>query len=114
MLFDLDLDLVFERETSRKRPKTERGRSAVAVADTGSVSLTSALTVCKADGAMGREGSFAVAGSVAFSVVVLVLVGADAGCEAALLGRFLLEEVSTATAKAGAMTRGEETEEEEP
>jgi hypothetical protein len=111
MLFDLDLDLVLERDTSRKRPKTERGRSA-ATGASRSVSLTLALTVCKADGVMGREGGFA-AGVVVFSVV-LVVVDVDAGCEVLLLGRCLDEEESTEAAKAGAMTRGEETEEEEP
>ena len=60
---------------------------------------------------MGREGGFA-AGVVVFSAV-LAMVVVDAGCEAVLLGRFLLEEEST-EAKAGAITRGEETEEEEP
>ena len=65
---------------------------------------------------MGREGGFATAGAVVFSwVALVVVVVVDAGCEAALLGRFLLEAESTEAAKAGAMTRGEETvEEEEP
>lgn len=114
MLFDLDLDLVLERETSRKRPKTERGRS-VAVGALPSISLISALTVCKAAGVMGREGGFdgAVVVVVAFSVV-LVMVEAEAWCEAVLLAMFFDEEESTEVAKAGAMTRGEETEEEEP
>lgn len=63
---------------------------------------------------MGREGGFAAAGVVVFSWVALETVVVDASCEAALPGRFLLEEES-AEAKAGAMTRGEETvEEEEP
>jgi hypothetical protein len=67
---------------------------------------------------MGREGGFAAAGVVVvlvgFSVIVAVEV-ADAGCEA-VLERFLDEEDGStgAEAKAGAMTRGEETEEEEP
>ena len=114
MLFDLDLDLVLERETSRKRPKTERGRS-VAAGALRSVSLISALTVCKAAGVMGREGGFdgVVVVVVAFSVV-LVMVEAEAWCEAVLLAMFFDEEESTEVAKAGAMTRGEETEEEEP
>jgi hypothetical protein len=113
ILFDLDLDLVFDLETSLKRPKTERGRSAAGV--TRSVSLTSALTDGKADGVMGREGGFAVAvvAVVGFSLVVAVEV-VDVGCEV-LLERFLDEGESTeAEAKAGAMTRGEGTEEEEP
>jgi hypothetical protein len=111
MLFDLDLDLVLERETSRKRPKTERGRS-VAAGALRSVSLISALTVCKAAGVMGREGGFDGVVVVAFSVV-LVMVEAEAWCEAVLLAMFFDEEESTEVAKAGAMTRGEETEEEE-
>lgn len=78
-----------------------------------SVSLTSALTVCKADGVIGREGGFA--GAVVFSVVVVVVV-VEAGCEVVMpLDTFLEDEGESteAEAKAGAMTRGEETEEEE-
>jgi hypothetical protein len=64
---------------------------------------------------MGREGGFAAGVVVLFSVVLLVIEVVEAGCEAAL-ERFLDEEDGStgAEAKAGAMTRGEETEEEEP
>jgi hypothetical protein len=112
ILFDLDLDLVFDLETSLKRPKTERGRSVAGVAR--SVSLTLSLTVCKAAGVMGREGGFAgvvVVVVVGFSVLVVVEV-VEVGCKA-VLETFLDEGESTeAEAKAGAMTRGEGTEEE--
>lgn len=116
ILPDLDLDLVPDLETSLKRPKTERGRSRSAAGVTRSVSSTLSLTVCRAAGVMGREGGFAAGGVVAavgFPVIVAVEV-ADAGCEA-VLERFLDEEDGSteAEAKAGAMTRGEETEEEE-
>jgi hypothetical protein len=110
ILFDLDLDLVFDLETSLKRPKTERGRSVAGVAR--SVSLTLSLTVCKAAGVMGREGGFAgvVVVVVGFSVLVVEVV--EVGCKA-VLETFLDEGESTeAEAKAGAMTRGEGTEEE--
>lgn len=95
MLFDLDLDLVFDREASLKRPKTERGRSVAAAAVISrSVSLTSPLTVSRAAGVIGREGRFAGAGIVVVVVVlfsvVSVMVEAEAGCEVVLLeGRFL-------------------------
>jgi hypothetical protein len=59
---------------------------------------------------MGREGGFAGA-VVGFSVLVAVVV-VDAGCEVLLLARFLDDE-GESEAKAGAMTRGEETEDEE-
>jgi hypothetical protein len=69
---------------------------------------------------MGREGVFVAAAAAAvvvvgFPVIVAVEV-VDVGCEV-VLERFLDEGESTeaeAEAKAGAMTRGEETEEEEP
>jgi hypothetical protein len=98
-----DLDLVFERETSRKRPKTDRGRSAASGAGTGarSVAITSSLTGCTPMGVMGWEGGCV---GVAFSV----LADAERGV---LPGRFLEEEDSTG-AKAGAITIGEETEDE--
>lgn len=86
ILLDLDLDLVFDRETSRKRPKTERGRSAAGVVRSGSLTLS--LTDCKAAGVVGREGGFA--GVAVFSVVLLVVVEMGAGCEA-VLERFLDE-----------------------
>lgn len=115
ILPDLDLLLVPDLETSLKRPKTERGRSRSAAGVTRSVSSTLSLTICRAAGVMGREGGFAAGVVVLFSVVLLVIEVVEAGCEAAL-ERFLDEEDGStgAEAKAGAMTRGEETEEEEP
>ena len=112
ILFGLDPDLVFDLETSLKRPKIERGRSVVAAETPQSVSLTLLLTVCKAAGVIGREVGFAAgAVVVGFSLLEVVV---EAGCEALLLGRFLgTEGESTEAAVAGAMTREEGMEEEE-
>jgi hypothetical protein len=89
--FALELDL----ETSRRRPKTERGRSAVAAlvaAGTGSALGGSLPTVCRPVGVIGREED------CGFSTVDL---------EGLLLD---VSGVRVAGAKAGAMVRGEETE----
>jgi hypothetical protein len=61
---------------------------------------------------MGREGGFAGVGVFGFSVMLVEVVVVDAGCEAVLLLDRFLEDEAEST-KAGAMTRGEETEDEE-
>jgi hypothetical protein len=95
MLPDLEFAFELDLETSRKRPKTERGRSAVAVlvaAGTFSALVGSLLTVCKPVGVIGREDD------LGFSTV---------GLEGLLAG---VSRVRVAGAKAGAIVRGEETE----
>jgi hypothetical protein len=61
---------------------------------------------------MGREGGFAGVGVFGFSVMLVAVVVVDAGCDTVLLARFS-DEAEAESTKAGAMTRGEETEEEE-
>jgi len=97
MLPDLDFDCELDLETSRKRPKTDRGRSAgtapLAVEE-GSASVDSSPTACKPVGVIGREDDFG------FSTV---------GWEDFLSD---VASVREAGAKAGAIVRGEETDEE--
>jgi len=97
MLPDLDFVLESDLETSRKRPKTERGRSAVAVlvAAGASSGLAGSLpTVCRAVGVMGRDDD------CGFSTMGLEGLLSDGS------------RVRVTGAKAGAMVRGEETDEE--
>jgi hypothetical protein len=94
---DLDFGLESDLETSRRRPKTERGRSAVAtlaVAVGGSILVGSLPTVCMPVGVIGREE--------------------DCGFSTTGLEEFLsgASSVRVAGAKAGAIVRGEEMDEE--
>ena len=94
---DRDFELESDLETSRRRPKTERGRSAVAVlvaAGTGSGLVGSLLTVCRPVGVIGRED--------------------DCGFSTTGLEEFLsdVSSVRVTGAKAGAIVRGEEMDEE--
>ena len=95
---DRDLELESDLETSRRRPKTERGRSAaVAVlvaAGTGPLLVGSLLTVCRPVGVIGRDD--------------------DCGFSTTGLEGFLsdVSSVRVTGAKAGAIVRGEEMDEE--
>jgi hypothetical protein len=94
MLPDLDFETDPDLETSRKRPKTERGRSVVTPPAVGSALVESPPTVCRPVGVIGRDED------CAFST---------RGIED------LLSDFSSgreADAKAGAIVRGEETDEE--
>jgi hypothetical protein len=94
MLPDLEFALELDLETSRKRPNTERGRSAVAApvaVGTDSALVGSPLTVCRPVGVIGREDDG---------------VFSTAGLEGLLLD---VSTVRVAGAKAGAIVRGEET-----
>jgi len=62
---------------------------------------------------MGREGGFAGVAVLSVVLVLVVVMVVDAGFEVVmLLGRFL-DEAEAESTKAGAMTRGEETTEDE-
>ena len=94
---DRDFELESDLETSRRRPKTERGRSAAAAlvaAGTGSAFVGSLLTVCRPVGVIGRED--------------------DCGFSTTGLEGFLsdVSSVRVTGAKAGAIVRGEEMDEE--
>jgi hypothetical protein len=95
---DLDLEMELDLEALRKRPKTERGRSAAAAvpaaAVVGSAFVDSAPTVCRPVGVIGREVD------CGFSTLGLEGLLSDAS------------SVRVTGAKAGAIVRGEETEEE--